>query len=499
MKLAKLKNTFKDNIYIISILIVAFLLRIIGISYGYPYIFNIDEPALIRSSQGLFFNKFINHFDWPHFNFYFNFIIYWLFIKVRAVIQIIHLRPVLESVSPKFWNDPFSFYLVSRVVNVLFGTFTILGIYKLAKIMFDKKVAIMSALILAIIPYHVYISHIAIQEPALLFWAIWSVYFAYKFSLKSKYLDLIISAVFLAFASGVKYNAALIGAYGMFFIILNYYKLNNTKSIKRFFSKKNVLYLLKAFFIYWIISLFAFLISNYQIIKHFDLFWSYEHGRGFLWQLKINSKPISDIKELIYTFANQFGVLIKNLGYTPMFVILIGLFLSLIKKKPLGKDASLVYGITILTFLNLLFTMRYERSGPHYYVIYYGFIAILTGYFIIKLLSKTWTIYLVILPLIIFSIYYDYLFLRTNSIRESLKCYEIARETDKKVWFNGSTLSDVKSINNLNMSRFKDLDKVERNQIIISEEKLDDDSLHLIKMIDNKHKFGPKIYIYVKD
>jgi len=495
-----LKNKIKDNIYILSILFVAFALRIVGISYGYPYLFNIDEPALIRSSQGLFFNKFIGHFDWPHFNFYLNFLIYWIFIKIRAIIQIIHFRPLLESILPQFWNDPFSFYLISRITNVLFGTFTVLGVYKLAKLMFDKKIAIVSALVMAVFPYHVYISHLAVQEPTLLFWIVWAMYFVYKFSVNRKYRWLIISALFLAFSSGVKYNAVLMGVYSVFFIVYNFYGSSSYKSFKKYIlNKSTFIELFKVFFIYGAVFAVVFLITNYQIIKHFDLFWSYEYGRGFLWQLKINSKPITNINDLMVAFVTKFATLIRDLGYTPIFIITIGLILSLLKKDRLKKGMPLIHGITLLTFLNLLFTMRYERSGSHYYVIFYGFIAILTGYFIVRLFTKTWVTYLAILLLIIFSIHYDYLFLRTNSIRESLECYEKTKEAGNKIWFKGPKLSEVKMINNLKMSRFKGLDKINHNQMIISEKKLDDDSLHLIKIIDNKHKFGPKLYIYVKN
>lgn len=101
------------------------------------------------------------------------------------------------------------------------------------------------------------------------------------------------------------------------------------------------------------------------------------------------------------------------------------------------------------------------------------------------------------MPLLIFSLKYDYLFLRQSTFNLALECYERNKENNN-VWFNGPSLSEVQIINNLKMRRFKSLDKVERDNIVITEVKLDDNSLHLLKIIDNENKFGPKIYVYVK-
>ncbi len=522
-----------DNKWILVILCGAFLVRFIGIAYGYPYIFNIDEPALVRSTRGLFFNSYIGHFDWPHFNYYFNFIIFWLFIKFRAVLQILHMRPILERFIPSMFNDPFSFYVLIRFTNAVLGMLTVFGVYKLSYMMFEntiknkrkvgKTVALASAFGMSFLPYHVYISHVAIQETALLFWTTWSLYFGYKFSLDRGYKDLIISAMFLAFASGVKYNAFLMGVYIVFFIVINFDKFNHVVDRKIKLSQKSaVISSLKVLLIYSVTYLVTFFITNYQIIKNFKTFWSYEPGRGFLWQLKINSSPITTLTDFINSVRAQTVSLIVDTGFVPIFLILIGvIFVSFrilkgyknanieshnsfhknlrgsIENVISTNDLIIISGIILLTILGLLFVMHYQRANSHYYVIYYWAIAILSGYFSVYIFNENWIIYIVLMPLLIFSLKYDYLFLRQSTFNLALECYERNKENNN-VWFNGPSLSEVQIINNLKMRRFKSLDKVERDNIVITEVKLDDNSLHLLKIIDNENKFGPKIYVYVK-
>jgi len=103
-------ETYKYLGLLLGVSFFIFLIKIGASMHGYPYILNVDEPAVVRSSLGLRFDFWINHFDWPHLNYYLNYVFYFVFIKFRGALQQLGARAYLEPYAPIIWNDPFVFY-----------------------------------------------------------------------------------------------------------------------------------------------------------------------------------------------------------------------------------------------------------------------------------------------------------------------------------------------------------------------------------------------------
>ncbi len=485
----KIKSTVIKYKYLFIILGVAFLFRVIGITYGYPYVFNIDEPATVRSSLGLRYTSEINHFDWPHFTFYFNYFFYVVFIKARAVLQLIGLQGFLERMFPVLWSDPFIFYVISRFLNALLGTLTIIPIYLLTRDMFSRRAAIIASALFAVIPFHVYLSHVATPDVSLLFFLSWAIYFSYKFSISLKYKDIILAAIFFGISSGIKYNAIIMSIILVLFVFFKLKSENqlNAKVIKNIFVK---------FVVFGLISLITLLATTPEIITDWDIFWSYDYGRGFLWQLFENSGPLG-----FSDYVPAILVQLRNIAGSTGFVMAV-LFLYSVTKaydkdtKPQEKNLIIIMSAVILGFI--LFMSRYSRSGPHYFIPMYSLLAVVCAWGLNKIKIKS-ILFLSLIVLMWFSFHSTGLFLRRDTRNLALEYYEATREAKGKIYIEGTDLQEADVINNLNMKKAKDGFDLGENDVVLVQTPIENnDKIRLIETIGNSFRQGPIIYVYKK-
>ena len=496
----KLKISFKNNWQILAIFLLAYLLRIIGVSHGYPYILNIDEPALVRSTQGLFFSRTIDHFDWPHFNYYFNFIFYFAFVKFRAVLQILQLRPSLESPFPVLWNDPFIFYVISRKLNALLGALTVFPVYLLAREIYSKKVAILTAFILALIPYGVEASHFAQLDVSILFWLSWAIYFSYLAASRSSAKYFIVAGAIFGIATSIKYNIALFAIFLPVFVWIEYFLRKNENDHYLKITIPRLIYSLLA-------CIATFGVINYQIFTNWDIFWSYEYGRGILWQLTENVSPLG-IKEMLPFMILKSKELFISLGYLPFILYfssgvltLYYLTISLVsRKRKLTRSELYFIGIFIVSFLLVLFTSRYKRATSHYYIPFYFAIALSSSYMVFLLKDKYAKLvsYIVVVVLLTLSIKTTYTFIKPETTRLALSYYEINKNRDLSTYYSSDKLSEMNGINNLDMKRLSEKSKLMRGDVILSDHEINGDKIILVEKIDESDRRGNTIYVYQK-
>ena len=207
--LSKILSLSKDKYILFLIFIIALVLRLWGITHGFPHIWSIDEPALVRSSYGLRFDLNPGHFDWPHFYYYVNGFFYFLVYSFRVLVNRIGLGQELQSVFPLLYKDPTVFYFISRVLNAFVGAFTAIIMYKVSKNLFSTKIAFIAATLMAILPYHVEESHKALLEPALVLTMLLVFYYSLKIIDKPILKNFILAGVFIGLSTSIKYNGFL--------------------------------------------------------------------------------------------------------------------------------------------------------------------------------------------------------------------------------------------------------------------------------------------------
>ncbi|MEA2020165.1 MAG: glycosyltransferase family 39 protein [Patescibacteria group bacterium] len=375
-----LKKIKIDRLLLV-IFVLALILRLFGIWHGWPFIYNIDEPALVRSAIGIRFNPNPGHFDWPHLHFYLSFGVLAFFYLVRGFFQIVGLQLLLMQIIPFFWKDPAIYYLIVRVFNALLGALTIVPVYLTGRVLFvgEEVVAgeapgasadpapgaeecgggdlagrqsssrkdgsflgrwfgdfsniasLLSALAFAVFPLHVRDSHLATVDVPMVFWLAWSMYFAAKVLKSSAWRNYIFAGIFAGLAASTKYN----GVFILLVIVLAHClqiwlksQGEETKFVATFFSKK----LLKVF-VSGLSALLVFFLGTPYILFDFKTFWSYEYGRGFLWLLE-ETGSVSSWAEYFANFK-YLSSLPKDLSWTLYLIVLfsIGEFLCLLLKK----------------------------------------------------------------------------------------------------------------------------------------------------------------------
>ncbi len=362
-----------------AIFALALLIRFWGITYGFPIIFNIDEPSFVRSVIGLRFSLNPNRFDWPHTFMYINFVFYMLFYYFRVIVQFFGLRSFLESIFPILWHDPIIFYFISRVIAATVGALTVFAVFLLiSEVTKSRKLGLYSSLLFAFIPFHVYESHLALLDVPMTFFVVLGAYFSAKLLREYTLKNFILSGVFYGLAFGTKYNALF---YFMFTALVVFYynfkkfknSLLKTNSLLANFIEltKNILSLknIQNYFYFIVSFLFAYLITNPTVITNFKLFWSNKYGRGFLFVFQnAGSKtwleyPLSLYNNFVTESISAFG-----LGVYIFFILGFILFLFFNFRS---KKAVLLITLPLFTYL---YISKKDRSPPHYFIFVYPLI-----------------------------------------------------------------------------------------------------------------------------
>lgn len=134
-----------------------FALRVFGLQYGLPAVYNPDEVAIMARALS-FARGTLN----PHNFLYPTFYFYVLFAWVGAYLGWVWLSGRVASVAALqqlYFANPTGIYTAGRFLGVTAGTVTIAAVYKLAARLTDVRTALAAAAFLAVAPLHVRDSH----------------------------------------------------------------------------------------------------------------------------------------------------------------------------------------------------------------------------------------------------------------------------------------------------------------------------------------------------
>ena len=202
----------KTAFLIAIIIFLALFVRIVGIDYGLPFAYHDDEPIIVNYALSYGSFDFNPHtFRMSPLISYALFFIYGLFFSLGFFIRYFHN---VSDLAYLYLSDPTIFYLIARLVfGVACGTLSVFVIYKLARKYFNERVALLSALFLALNYLHVRDSHyIYFDIPLMLF----SLIFFYKiYSLlnqNARRRDYIQLGLVFGICCSIKYSGILLGA-----------------------------------------------------------------------------------------------------------------------------------------------------------------------------------------------------------------------------------------------------------------------------------------------
>lgn len=139
---------------VVGLLVGAFLLRVWGVDHGMPYAYNADENAhFLPKAIGLF-----GHGWNPHY-----------FVNPPAYTYLLHIVFAVwfggrEGVSEAFAADPTEVWVVARVTAAVVGTLAVWLLYLAGTRLFDRRVGLLSAGLMAVAFLPVFYSHLALND-----------------------------------------------------------------------------------------------------------------------------------------------------------------------------------------------------------------------------------------------------------------------------------------------------------------------------------------------
>jgi hypothetical protein len=140
-----------------AVCVLAVVLRVIGLQYGLPAVYNPDEVAIMARALS-FATGTLN----PHNFLYPTFYFYVLFLWVGIYLAWVWLSGRVDSIAALrrlYFTDPTGIYTAGRALGVAAGTVTIVVLHRLAARLADGRTAIAAAVFLAVAPLHVRDSH----------------------------------------------------------------------------------------------------------------------------------------------------------------------------------------------------------------------------------------------------------------------------------------------------------------------------------------------------
>ena len=382
--LAKPKNKRRLDSVLLMIILLGLILRLTGIQHGFPFIFHPDEPTIIRSALGIRFNANPQHFDWPHLYIYINYFLYMIFAKFRGLLEVTNLKELVIGKFPLIWNDNLIFYYLTRCLSAILGALTAIPVYLSGKSLFGRKVGLLGALAIVLMPYHVWHSHYSMGDIPSAFLLAWGMYYSTLIIKTEKRKNYILAGLFIGLSASIKYNGGLSALMVPVAHFLRIFWANRDKDkIKNFgrifLNQEGI----KSLFFSGLFAFLGFLIGTPFALFDFKTFSSKEYGRGAFWQFT-NVGSVNSSQHFDKFISESFDRLLVDTGYVVIpvfFVVLAFTFYRILKKKAEEQDLFLTLFLFVSLFM-IWYESGFKNNRSHYYFIVYPFLAVIFGYFL---------------------------------------------------------------------------------------------------------------------
>jgi dolichyl-phosphate-mannose--protein O-mannosyl transferase len=185
----------------------ALVLRLWGVKHGLPYVFNVDEASnFVPTAVGFYFTDSFN----PHY-----------FINPPGFSYLLYVVYGIwfgggwpfgagGDVGRALAADPTAVFVLARTVSAVLGTAAVGFVYLAAARLYDRRVGVFAALVMAVAFLPVFYSHLALNDvPALLPLAI-SVWGSAGVLTRGRRLDWAVAGAGLGLAAATKYTAGIV-------------------------------------------------------------------------------------------------------------------------------------------------------------------------------------------------------------------------------------------------------------------------------------------------
>ena len=195
-----------SGLAVAGLLLGALGLRLWGVQHGLPFVYNIDEASnFVPTAVGFYFTDSYN----PHY-----------FINPPAFSYLLHA--VLgtwfgggwpfgagDDVGRALATDPTAVFTASRVTSAVLGTGSVWFVYLTGARLYDRRVGLFAALVMAVAFLPVFYSHLALNDVPALFPLTVSVYGAAGVLMRGRTGDWALAGAGLGLAAATKYTAGI--------------------------------------------------------------------------------------------------------------------------------------------------------------------------------------------------------------------------------------------------------------------------------------------------
>lgn len=376
---------------LLGIITFAFVIRLLGIKYGLPLWLIGDEPPFTLATLKMIELKtllpilssaaFEPTLYFPPYLSY----IYLIPFTILLGIKYILFSGNIDIFKNYIVSDLSHFFILARIIGIIFGTATVWLTYKTAKNIFKKEwVALFSAFFLATSTLHVYLSSVARDwVPAVfLFVLVMWILSIPNISFRKKYL-------WSAIISGLTFGISVISAFSMLFILFWYLFYEKNNFFKVF--KNKILY--SSLFIFLVLSVISvavypfgfhlsagggnsltesksfigYFLSFIQYLKPilvsepvlvlfsiFGAIFSWKNFRNYFWTSIIFIFSYITIYYIIFHYEHRFTIYLF-----PILSIFAGYGLYIISKKIPNRNIAKIF-IIIVLLIPLVTSVRLE-------------------------------------------------------------------------------------------------------------------------------------------
>ncbi|HTK81509.1 MAG TPA: glycosyltransferase family 39 protein [Bacteroidota bacterium] len=205
------KNSFRENIALLLVLLIAAIVRLVHINWGLPEIYEEATPSVIAwkmwhwGQPGLDFNP--HFFNYPALTFYVNLIFqYGLYLFGHVA----GWFPNLEAYRQANSADPAAWIMGARCISVLFDMGTITVLYVLARGYLSRPASLLTALFAALNPLLIRNSQSVNVDTPMTFFAAASLYCIGNVYRTGEWKWYVRAGISIALAASSKYNGAFL-------------------------------------------------------------------------------------------------------------------------------------------------------------------------------------------------------------------------------------------------------------------------------------------------
>lgn len=209
---------WKQNYYavfLIFLILAAFFIRFVHIRSGLPYLHNWDEPQIVSTAIKMLKTGDLN----PHFFPYPPLTTYLLlpffilnYFLLMSNLKLAGLKDITTGADTDWhWtiSHP-SFYSAGRLMIVILGILTIWLVYEIGKKYFNRKIGLLSALILTFFPFHIGYSFWITPNMTVTLFILLTLFLLSKYLQKKHTVYIVLSGISAGLAIASKYNSFLI-------------------------------------------------------------------------------------------------------------------------------------------------------------------------------------------------------------------------------------------------------------------------------------------------